>query len=125
MARILIVDDERPILNVLRVLVKSLGHEPVICDDGRAALEWIESGDNFDVMLSDLRMSPLNGMELLRGAKRAKPDLPVILVSAYLSEENWAEARLLGAHGSLSKPFRPDQLAAKIDAALTGDPPEE
>ena len=121
MARILIVDDEQPILNVLRLLVRSQGHDSVTCDDGRDALKLIDSDEPFDLMLSDLRMNPVNGMDLLRSVSQKRPQLPVILVSAYLSEDNWKEAQSLGAFDCLSKPFRPDALTAKITAALARD----
>ncbi len=121
MARILIVDDEVSILTVLRVLINNLGHEAVTCSDGGDALQIIRSDDTIDLVISDLRMSGVNGMDVTAAVKKQRPNTPVLVVSAYLTEENWREAKELGVCGGILKPFRADNVRKAVEAALSGE----
>lgn len=125
MARLMIVDDEPSVLTVLRVLVGSMGHEAVTCLNADEALQKMILDPGFDLVLSDLRMNPMSGMELLKAVKEHWPNRPVIMVSAYMSDENREEAKRLGAFGGLPKPFSSERLQNQIDAALSGKSLEE
>jgi len=117
MARILLVDDEPSILSVLGTLMKVEGHEPVPVRGGEKAREMSES-DRFDLMISDIRMSPIDGMELLRLAHSARPDMAVIMLTAYGSVETAVEAMKAGAFDYVTKPFKVDELLITVKRAL-------
>lgn len=118
MARILIVDDEPAILGVLKVLVAGMGHEPLTSTGVAEALDILEREPSIALILSDLRMTPESGFDLLKTVKQRNPDIPVILVTAFLSDENLAEAKRLGAFSGIKKPFQVTPLREAITAAL-------
>ncbi len=118
MAHILIVDDDRGV----RVLLKSLlssqgGHKTTECESGAKALKLIEDSD-FDLVITDLRMSDVHGIALLEVVKKLSPSTPVILVTAYCSPESTEEAVILGAFDYIAKPFKIDDLLSVIRRAL-------
>lgn len=117
MAKILIVDDEPSILNVLHTLLQSNGHEPIPARGGEQAREMLGQ-DTFDLMISDIRMEPVDGMELLRFAKGEKPEMPVIMLTAFGSVETAVAAMKEGAFDYVTKPFKVDELVITIDRAL-------
>ena len=125
MARILIVDDEPAITGVLKVLVTGMGHEGVTCPGVAQAIQVLEQAPPVDLILSDLRMNPESGFDLLKTVKHRWPAIPVILITAFLSDENWREAKRLGAFAGVRKPFQVEPLRAQITAALAGGPPVE
>ena len=90
MPKILIVDDEARILLLLQSLLKANGYDVVTAKDGNSALDAVKS-DTFDLVITDLRMSPMDGLELL-GRSKLQPDLPMILLTAYASVETAIEA---------------------------------
>jgi len=120
MSRILIVDDDPRIPIMLRHLLKIKGHEGISAESGLQALELIKQ-DAFDLIISDLRMPKMNGIEFLREVKTLNPSIPVILVTAYASKETTIDSVKLGAFDYLSKPFKVDELMTIIGRALTVD----
>lgn len=117
MARILLVDDEDCILRTTAILLESEGHTTVCVLSGNEALNQLEAAD-FDLMLTDIRMTPIDGMELIRLAKAKKPKLPVIVISAYCNEKTANEAKQLGASRYIKKPFKVDEVVAAVKQAL-------
>ncbi|MCB1070513.1 MAG: sigma-54-dependent Fis family transcriptional regulator [Kiritimatiellae bacterium] len=117
MAKILIIDDEPSILNVLHTLLQSNGHEPIPARGGEQAKEMI-ANDTYDLMISDIRMEPIDGMELLRFAKEEHPEMPVIMLTAFGSVETAVAAMKEGAYDYVTKPFKVDELVITIDRAL-------
>lgn len=117
MARILLVDDESSILSVLSTLLKAEGYEVVASLGGEKALGLIPTED-FDLMISDIRMSPINGMQLLKAAHEQKPNMSVIMLTAYGSVETAIEAMKLGAFDYVTKPFKVDELLITVQRAL-------
>jgi DNA-binding NtrC family response regulator len=117
MARILLIDDESSMLSVLTVLLKGAGYDVVPALGGVKARELMKS-ESFDLMISDIRMNPINGMELLRQAHDERPNLPVIMLTAYGSVETAIEAMKLGAFDYVTKPFRVDELIITVKRAL-------
>ena len=115
--KILLVDDEPRILTLLHSVLRSEGLEAVSAKDGPAALELLKS-QKFDVMISDIRMSPMDGMTLFRAARAECPDIPVILLTAYGSVETAIEAMKNGAFDYLTKPFKVDELILTIKRAI-------
>lgn len=117
MARILLVDDEPLILNVLKTLFKGEGHDVAGVSDGEQA-EAILRAEPFDVLLSDIRMTPVNGIELLRMAHAEFPQMPVIMLTAYGSVETASEALKLGAFDYITKPIKVDHVLQTVQRAL-------
>ena len=117
MARILLVDDEPSILSVLGTLLKAEGYDVVPVLGGEKARDLITS-EEFDLMISDIRMSPVNGMELLGLAHDERPTMSVIMLTAYGSIETAIEALQLGAFDYITKPFKVDELLITVQRAL-------
>jgi two-component system, NtrC family, response regulator PilR len=117
MARILLVDDEPSILSVLCTVLKAEKHDVTPTSGGEEAKELIATG-NFDLMISDIRMGPVNGMDLLRLAHEKRPGMSVIMLTAYGSVETAIEALKLGAFDYLTKPFKVDELLITVQRAL-------
>ena len=117
MSRILIVDDEPSILSVLSTLLKAQGHDvnPVL--GGDKALEVLND-DSFELMISDIRMSPVDGLELLSQARSRFPDMGVIMITAYGSVETAVDAMKNGAFDYVTKPFKVDELLITVQRAL-------
>lgn len=114
---ILIVDDDIAHRTMLRIL---LGWEYEIfeADDGLTAIEKVHKQD-FDLVLMDIRMPEISGIEVLDRLKAYNPALPVIMMTAYSSNETAAHAREKGAYGYLTKPFDFDNLRQTIEKAVT------
>ncbi|HMO03245.1 MAG TPA: sigma-54 dependent transcriptional regulator [Kiritimatiellia bacterium] len=117
MARILLVDDEPSILNVLSTLLKGQGHDCVPAKGGEQARELIRE-EQFDLMISDIRMTPIDGLELLKLAKRMRPEMVVIMLTAYGSVETAVTAMKEGAFDYVTKPFKVDELLITVQRAL-------
>lgn len=117
MARILIVDDEVSILEVMSSILQAEGYETVTTSDGVEAKNLIVAGC-FDLMISDIRMTPVNGMELLRLAHDRCPTMSVIMLTAYGQVETAVEALQLGAFDYVAKPFRTSAFIATVKRAL-------
>jgi two-component system response regulator AtoC len=103
-ARILIADDEQNLRRVLVAMLRRDGHEVVQASNGVEALEMI--GQDIDVVLTDLRMPKADGMDVLRGAARTHPHVPVIMMTAYGSVGQAVEAIKAGAFSSTRWPTR-------------------
>ena len=114
--RILIVDDEPRILLLMRGLMKSNGYDVETAPDGPAALEIVKKG-GIDVVMTDLRMQPMDGMQLFREIKALNPSIPVVLITAYASVETAIEAMKSGVFDYLTKPFKVDELMSCLKRA--------
>ncbi len=117
MPRVLLVDDEPSILSVLSTLLKAEGYDVAAALGGEKAQELLKDGA-FDLMVSDIRMSPINGMDLLRQCHEDRPSMPVVMLTAYGSVETAIEALKLGAFDYVTKPFKVDELLITIQRAL-------
>lgn len=117
MARVLLVDDEPSILSVLSTLLKAEGYDVVSALGGEKAKEVLDA-ETFDLMVTDIRMSPINGMDLLRLAHEQHPSMTVIMLTAYGSVETAIEALKLGAFDYVTKPFKVDELLITVQRAL-------
>lgn len=111
MPRILIVDDETAILDTLQILLRREGFEVTVAQSGREALTHLE-GELPDVVLSDIRMPGVSGLDLLAAVRERDPDLPVILMTAQASLQSAMQAVNQGAFYYLQKPFSNDELVA-------------
>src|SRR5207248_3354516 len=116
-ARILIVDDEPNVRLVFRTALESLHDEIVTAEDATAALEAL-AGASFDLVLLDLNMPVMGGMEVLRRLREGGNDVPVVIVTAHGSIPNAVEAMKLGAIDFLTKPIAPDALRRTVAEML-------
>ncbi len=116
MSRILIVDDEPRILLLMKGLLKTNGYEVETAKDGAAALEIVRAG-GADIVVTDLRMQPMDGMALFREVHAASPDVPVILLTAYASVETAIDAMKSGIFDYLTKPFKVEDMLACLKRA--------
>lgn len=117
MARILLVDDEPRILSLLQCLLRNEKLDCVSEHDGAAAINRIRS-EQFDLILSDIRMAPVDGMEVFRVARAESPDTPFIFLTAYGAISTAIEAMKGGAFDYLTKPFKVDELLITVRRAL-------
>ncbi len=111
--RILLVDDESQVLESLKVFFRDQGYQVNTAPDGAAALEQLQQSPH-DLVVTDIRMPNMTGIELLRSIKEQYPHVEVILITGYGSEEIAAEARRLGAYDYIEKPFDALELLKTI-----------
>ena len=117
METILVVDDEKNYLVVLSAFLSEEGYETLTADNAQHALEIVESTD-LDLVLTDMKMPSMDGIELLRRVKEIVPDLPVVMMTAYGTVEKAVEAMQLGAVNFILKPFRRDLYADKVSQTI-------
>ena len=115
-ARILIVDDDPGQRSLLETFLRSQKFETVLADSGKQALETLRTG-KFDMMISDVRMPGLSGLETLRLARQEYATLPVLLITAYTDVRDAVAAMRDGAVNYLSKPIDLDELLAGVRQA--------
>ena len=111
--RILVVDDERSMRELLAIVLKREGYDVSLAENGRTAMEMLER-EPIDLLISDIKMPDMSGVEVLRAAKRMDQDVLGIMITAFASTETAVEAMRLGACDYLSKPFDVDLLKMKV-----------
>ena len=117
MARILIVDDQEMMRDSLASTLAREGHEIVACSDGPTAITRL-GGSRFDLLISDLKMPKMTGIELLQEARRIRPDLPVVLMTAFATVQTAVEAMKLGAYDYIQKPFDGEEIKILVERTL-------
>ncbi len=117
MQRILVVDDERSMREVLKIMLEKEGYIVSLASSGEAARSMIETNP-FDLILTDMRMPNGGGLVVLESAKKTNPHVPVIVMTAYASTENRLEAMRIGAFDYISKPFKNDEVHLIVKKAL-------
>lgn len=117
METILIVDDEKNYLVVLEALLGSEGYEIETSDNANTASKMVLEGD-IDLLLTDMKMPGMSGMDLLEQVKKTKPEVPVIMMTAYGTIEMAVEAIKKGAYDYITKPFENEELKLTIQKAL-------
>jgi DNA-binding NtrC family response regulator len=116
-ARLLLLDDERRMVEILAMVLSRDGHEVQTFVDPAAALGALGEG-RFDLLITDLRMGDLDGLGVLRRARQIDPALPVILMTAYASVPTALQAMREGAFDYVQKPFENDELKGLVRRAL-------
>jgi heterodisulfide reductase subunit A len=111
--RILVVDDEMVVRDSLKEWLEDEGFQGETAESGSQALEKLSAG-SFQLMLLDIKMPGMDGVEVLRRAKEMRPDLPVVMMTAYATVETAVEAMKIGAMDYLMKPFNPDSLVPMV-----------
>jgi two-component system response regulator HydG len=113
---VLIVDDEMGILDSLRILLKNEGFDPIVAQGGKQGLEQLESADP-DIILTDVRMPSIGGLDVLAAARSRDPDVPVILMTAQADLRSAIQAVNAGAYYYIQKPFVNDEIVAILKRA--------
>jgi signal transduction histidine kinase len=115
--RILVVDDDNGVREVMRLALESQGYAIVDVENGYLALDLLRSGENFGMLITDMAMPGLRGSELVAETRRLQPDLPILIITGYDPGEIGADQPLL------RKPFRAAELVARIADCLGQPPP--
>jgi len=113
-AEILVVDDERQLLMAVHETLERKGYAVTTASNGVEAIKKLREG-NFQLMISDVRMPHMDGLELLQRARQLAPQTPVVLLTAYATVENAVEAMRFGAKDYLLKPFTSIQLIGAVE----------
>jgi CheY-like chemotaxis protein len=124
MASILVIDDDSAVSATIKLLLDRAGHDVVVANDSRNGLKVFESGQ-FDLLIVDIFMPGMDGLETIRLVHRQRPDLPILVISgdAFPTDSNPAPdflnmATKLGAITSLRKPFKPAELLTAVAGCL-------
>jgi len=116
-ARILVVDDQKNMRATTAFMLRQQGYEVAEAESGEVALQRLLD-EPFDVVLTDLRMEPQSGLDVLRGALDVAPATQVIVMTGYGTVESAVEAMQAGAHDYISKPFQESELIVRVERAL-------
>ncbi len=117
MASILVVDDDDLVLESLRMVLKEAGHKVKAVNSPRKALSLLEKGD-YDLVITDMRMPEMSGIEFLEKVKEKDQGLPVIMITAYGTVDTAVTAMKKGASDYIMKPFSADELEVVVEKAL-------
>jgi excisionase family DNA binding protein len=115
--RVLVVDDEASIRDLLAKTLALAEYEVDVAPDGRSALDRMRMYP-YDLLIADLKMPGMDGLSVIREAKRYKTDLPVIVITGFSTESSAIEAINLGVSGYLTKPFRVPEVLKQAEKAL-------
>jgi two-component system, OmpR family, response regulator MprA len=116
--KILVVDDERAVRESLRRALELEGYEIALADDGQAALEELETGDEPDAMILDVLMPGLDGLEVARRVRRGGSRLPILMLTARVEVHDRVAGLDAGADDYVTKPFALEELLARVRALL-------
>ena len=116
-SRILVVDDEESIREFLEIMLKKEGYEVSCAEDGQVAVDILKK-KSFDLVISDMQMPNLSGMDLLKHVKDQYPDVVFMMITAFGTTETAVEAMKIGAYDYITKPFKIDEVRINIANAL-------
>jgi two-component system response regulator PilR (NtrC family) len=115
--RILVVDDEASLREVLTIMLQREGYDVETAADGASAQTLLREAD-FDLIISDIKMPGVSGIELLRFVREHAPETMMIMITAFSTSEDAVEAMKLGAFDYITKPFRNDEIRLIVRNAL-------
>lgn len=116
-SRILVVDDEESIREFLEIMLKKENYDVTLAEDGQKAKDLIAK-KTFDLIISDLQMPNVTGLELLKHVKDTYPDIVFMMITAFGTTETAVEAMKMGAYDYITKPFKIDEVRINIQNAL-------
>lgn len=123
LGRVLVVDDEDSIRSLLRMTLAQAGYDVEEAEDGGKAVEVLNSGDNplmVDVIICDIRMPRINGVEAIAYFRAQYPSLPVIVLTGYHDEQLAISLRTQGVVALLEKPAEREQILSSVAQAIAG-----
>lgn len=115
--KILVVDDEKHIRDVMDILLKNEGYDVLVADGGESGIEAMKK-DIFDLVITDLKMPKVSGFDLLKTVKNISPDTVVVIITAFGTTESAVEAMKLGAFDYIQKPFKNDDIRLVVKNAM-------
>jgi len=115
--RILVVDDERNMTEVLEIFLRNEGYSVQVADSGQEALEAMRE-DIFDLVITDMKMPGMSGIDLLKKIKQSNPETMVVIITAYGSTESAVQAMKSGAYDYILKPFSMEDIRLVVKNAL-------
>src|ERR687893_258712 len=117
MSKLLIVDDEQGMRQLLSIVFGREGHEVRVAENGRRALELLRE-EPADLIVSDVKMPDMGGIELLRAAREMLPEVAVVMMTAFATVDTAREAFKLGADDFIQKPFDIEEMKILVRRAL-------
>jgi DNA-binding NtrC family response regulator len=117
--RVLVVDDESVICDACELVLSEQGHKVTLRNNGRAGLDAIREG-TYDILLLDMKLPDIDGMDILKVVRKEKPGLCTIVMTGYSSISNAVQAMRQGADNYLAKPFTEDELVQAIEESYAG-----
>ena len=118
LGHILCIDDEPELLQSMRKILQRKGYQVTTANSGEEALLWLKQDQEPDLILTDLMMPGIGGLDVMRAVHRNAPQLPVVVITAYASVDTAVSAIKDGAFDYVPKPFGPDQLLVVVERAL-------
>ena len=115
--KILIVDDDKEIVELLSIYVKNEGYEPIQAFTGKEALTKIATNPGIDLMILDIMMPNMSGIEVIK-AVRKDSQVPILVVSAKTTDMDKIQGLITGADDYVSKPFNPLEVMARVKSLL-------
>ncbi len=116
-ARILVVDDQKNMRKTLSIMLKGAGYDVAVASDGNGAIKLIDE-DSFDVVITDLKLGQVDGLDVLKHSRAKAPLTEVIVMTAFGTVESAVRAMKLGAYDYIQKPFGEDELLIRLRRAL-------
>ncbi|MGI6104945.1 MAG: response regulator transcription factor [Raoultibacter sp.] len=113
---ILVAEDEKRLAEALRFLLEREGHRVDLVNDGKTALAYIESETSYDLLIFDIMMPHIGGLELLNRIRKDSVDTPVLMLTALSETSDKVRGLDLGADDYMTKPFQPEELLARVRA---------
>jgi two-component system chemotaxis response regulator CheY len=117
MSSILVVEDADNLRKAIGDMLELEGHDVILAQSGKEAVRLCQER-SFDLLITDLAMPDMDGLELIRSLHGSHKDLPILAISGTFSGQFFKAAKLLGAVGTLEKPFKPRELLAMVDKVL-------
>lgn len=117
MSRILVVDDEKGMREFLSIMLRKEGYDPVPAESGQKAIRLLRE-DVFDLVITDVRMPRVSGLDVLKAARESSPETVVLMITAYATAESAVEAMKEGAYDYIMKPFKVDEIKLIVRNAL-------
>ncbi|OGL43527.1 MAG: hypothetical protein A2W05_10175 [Candidatus Schekmanbacteria bacterium RBG_16_38_10] len=113
--RIILVDDDKYAVETLSKLLSEDGYKVDVCFNGKEAMKKMEF-NRYDVIITDLRMPEIGGLELLKNVKKIYPELPVIVITAFGEVDSYLDAFVKGAYEYINKPIKYEELIRLLEA---------
>src|SRR3989304_6310653 len=117
MSRVLVIDDEKNLLEFLNIMLSQEGYDVAVACGGKEAIDILKN-NAFDVVVTDIKMPRIGGLEALKFIKENSPDTMVVMITAFASHETAVEAMKAGAYDYVTKPFNNDQIKLVIKKAI-------
>ena len=115
--RVIVIDDEAIVLESVRKILSQEGFDVLTANSGGAGISHAISED-FDIVITDIRMPDIDGFKVIRDIRKFKPGIPIVIITGYASVRSAVQAMKLGAAQYLEKPFTPEQLMETVNNAL-------